>query len=226
MQIVLFGPPGVGKGTHARRLARDLGIPHISTGEMFREQAALGTDFGLRAAEDINRGQLVADPLVIAMLEERLSQSDAAEGYLLDGFPRTVPQARALAERLAEAGASVPLVISLDASEDVLVKRVAGRVTCSVCGSVFNVYYRAPRVAGTCDQCGAALRQRDDDSDGTVRRRLIEYRSKTQPVLDFFAGQHWPLVAISAVGEVEDVFDAIRAAALAGTSAGHSGFGT
>jgi adenylate kinase len=211
-RLLLFGPPGVGKGTHSRRLASDLGVPHISTGDLFRQAMQQGTELGRRAAAFMNGGSLVSDEVAIEALAQRLEQPDAAQGYLLDGFPRTVAQAVALEQRMARAGVGIDAVLALQAPEEVLVERLAGRFTCLACGASFNVNSRPPQVADRCDACGGKLHQRADDSEATVRHRLHEYTAKTTPVLAHLAGQGWPVRAIDSVGPVEEIYQRICAA--------------
>jgi adenylate kinase len=160
----------------------------------------------------MDQGKLVPDDLVLALLEERLSLPDAVNGYLLDGFPRTVPQARVLAERLGAARKTMDCILSLEAPEQVLVNRLAGRYTCPSCNMSFNRIYRPAWVAGICDNCGAALGQRADDTENTVRQRLKEYISKTAPVLDFFRSEKWPVHTVESVGEVDEIYQRIRTA--------------
>jgi adenylate kinase len=222
-RLLLFGPPGVGKGTHSRRLAADVGVPHISTGDLFREAMQRGTDLGRRAAGFMNGGALVPDDVAVDALRERLARPDAAAGYLLDGFPRTVRQAQALESMMvtgvtasptaaASAGPGIDYVLALEAPEDVLVKRLAGRATCLACGVSFNTVSRAPAVAGRCDACGGTLHQRPDDVEATVRRRLTEYAAKTSPVLAYLRQQGWAVRTIESVGNVDEIYGRIRQA--------------
>jgi adenylate kinase len=212
MRILLFGPPGVGKGTHAKRLARELGVPHVATGDLLREVIASGSDLGRQAAALMGRGELVPDEAVVEILEQRLEEPDAAGGYLLDGFPRTLPQAEALERKLTGHGVRIDAVLCFDAPEDMLVNRIAGRLSCPSCGSAYNRFYRPPRAEGLCDQCGAVLTHRADDNETTVRRRLHEYRAKTAPVIAFFRTRQWPISEIDAVGEVDEIFGRVRRA--------------
>lgn len=218
-RLLLFGPPGVGKGTHSRRLTSELGVPHIATGDMFREAISLATPMGLRAAEHMTGGQLVPDEIAIAILDERLARADARDGYLLDGFPRTVPQAEMLARRLSQEGRALDAVVALDAPEEVLVGRLLDRMTCSVCSASYNRVSRPPTTAGRCDVCGGALVARNDDEVATVRARLGAYQAKTKPVLNFFAGRGWPVKMVSGVGDFDQVYGRVRAAVLGGEAA-------
>lgn len=209
----MFGPPGAGKGTHAKRLARDLGIPHVSTGEILRDALAHGTPADRGVDEAMRRGELVPDEVVLSVVEDRLARPDARAGYLLDGFPRTLPQARALASALERDSARIDGVLSLDTPEEVLVQRLAGRLVCSRCQSTFNRFFRPPAREGICDACGGALGTRPDDEETAVRRRLVEYRARTEPVMQFFRDEGWPVHSISNAGTVEDVYHHVRAAA-------------
>jgi adenylate kinase len=208
-RVLIFGPPAAGKGTHAKRLARDLKIPHIATGDMLRQAIAEGTPLGREAAATIGRGELVPDLVVNALVEQRLASPDARDGYLLDGYPRTVPQAQAL-DRLMPLGADA--VLALDAPEEVLVNRIAGRSICAQCQSVYNRYYRRPQVAGRCDACGGVLTPRSDDDEPAVRRRLEQYRAKTAPVLSYFVSRRWPVHTVESVGAVDEIYDRLRGA--------------
>jgi adenylate kinase len=201
----------VGKGTHARRLADDLGIPLIGTGDMLRAAIAQGTPLGLEAARHMSGGNLVPDELAVELLAQRLAQPDAAGGWLLDGFPRTVPQAEALVTRLTP---GLPgAVLSLEAPDELLVARLAGRQTCAACGATYNQAFRAPRVAGRCDACGGALTARADDQEATARHRLAVHQARTAPVLSYLDSHGWPIRHVSSVGELEEVYGRIRSAA-------------
>jgi adenylate kinase len=205
-RLLIFGPPAAGKGTHARRLASDLRIPHIATGDMLRHAISRRTPLGQQAERHISGGELVPDELVTALVSERLGQEDTG-GFVLDGFPRTVPQAEALA-----ALTPVDAVLSLDAPEDLLVARIAGRATCSSCTRVFHDLFRPPVKAGRCDECGGTLVRRPDDEPSAVRKRLAEYHVKTAPVLRFFAEHAWPVRDIDAAGDEDDVYVRIQEA--------------
>jgi adenylate kinase len=211
-RLLIFGPPAAGKGTHAKRLAGELRIPHIATGDMLRKAIQEGTQFGQHADGFIRRGELVPDELVMALLQERLAKPDAGGGFLLDGFPRTISQARALDARMGEQDQGIDAVLALDAPEEVLVKRISGRQICASCGAVFNRFYRASRVAGQCDDCDGVLTQRSDDGEAAVRQRLEQYRAKTTPVLAFFGAAQWPVHVIDSVGDVEEIYGRLRQA--------------
>lgn len=205
MRIVLVGPPGAGKGTQAQYLARNLSIPHISTGDLFRANISQGTPLGKKAQEYITAGQLVPDEVTIAMAKDRLEQPDTERGFLLDGFPRNLNQAQVLDEILAERGIALDAVLDLEVPEDEVVKRIAGRRICRNDSShVFHVVYSAPKAEGVCDACGGELYQREDDREETVRKRLEVYHTETEPIIDYYKAQEL-VVTISALGQVEEV---------------------
>lgn len=207
MRIVLVGPPGAGKGTQAAYLARNLSIPHISTGDLFRANISQGTDLGKRAKSYMDAGNLVPDEVTIAMARDRMSQPDAVNGFLLDGFPRNVSQAVALDEALAADGVKLDAVLDLEVPEDEVVKRIAGRRICrNDSAHVFHVTYSPPKKEGVCDVCGGELYQRNDDSEDTVRTRLEVYHTQTEPIIDHYRAQGL-VVTISALGKVTDVTD-------------------
>lgn len=195
MRLVLLGAPGSGKGTQANFLVRDLGIPHISTGDILREAAKNGTPLGLQAKGYMEQGALVPDALMLDLVRERLAQPDAARGFLLDGFPRTVAQADGLDRILGEAGARLDRVISLDVPAAELVRRLTARWSCPRCGAIFNLISQPPRVAGICDACGTALEQRKDDRRETVENRLQVYASQTAPLIEYYGGRGLLLTA-------------------------------
>ncbi len=182
--VILLGPPGSGKGTQAVRLSKELGIPHISTGDLFRENMSNNTPLGEKARGFINEGKLVPDELVLEMLFDRVSRPDAAHGYLLDGFPRTVPQAEALAKRL-QSNATLA-VLDLEVPDDLIVKRAIGRLTCGECGQLYNTYFSPPAKEGTCDKCSADLKKRADDTIEVVQERLKVYHAQTKPLEEFY----------------------------------------
>ncbi|WP_371654206.1 MULTISPECIES: adenylate kinase [unclassified Streptomyces] len=205
MRIVLVGPPGAGKGTQAAFLAKNLGIPHISTGDLFRANISQGTDLGKQAKSYMDAGNLVPDEVTIGMAKDRMAQADAENGFLLDGFPRNVVQAEALDEALKADGLGLDAVLDLEVPEDEVVKRIAGRRICRTDSAhVFHVTYNAPKTEGVCDTCGGELYQRGDDTEDTVRKRLEVYHSETEPIIDFYRAQGL-VVTISALGKVDDV---------------------
>jgi adenylate kinase len=205
MRIVLVGPPGAGKGTQAALLAENLGIPHISTGDLFRANLDQGTALGRRAQEYMREGRLVPDEVTIQMAADRMAQADAEDGFLLDGFPRNIDQAEALDAMLWESGQKLDAVLDLEVPEDEVVKRIAGRRMCRQDSShIFHVDYHPSRTPGTCDICAGELYQREDDSEETVRKRLEVYHEETEPIIDFYREQGL-VVTISALGAVPEV---------------------
>lgn len=205
MRIVLVGPPGAGKGTQAAYLAKNLAIPHISTGDLFRANMSQGTPLGQQAKEYMSAGQLVPDSVTIGMAEDRMDQDDAAGGFLLDGFPRNLGQAEALDAYLKGKGIALDAVLDLEVPEDEVVKRIAGRRICRNDSShVFHAEYNKPKTEGVCDVCGGELYQRDDDHEDTVRKRLEVYHSETEPIIDYYKSQDL-VVTIPALGKVEEV---------------------
>lgn len=209
LRLLIFGPPGVGKGTHARRLAADLGVPHIATGDMLRQAIKDGTPLGRKADAQMRSGELVSDDLVLARLDERLGEADAQNGFVLEGFPRTCAQAAALLTRMDQAKTRVDAVLSLEAPEALLVERVLSRDTCSTCGASFNRVTTPARVPGRCNACGGPLSRRQDDNEIAIRRRLTEYLQKTAPVIDYFRANNWPVSPIPAAGEVDEIYGRI-----------------
>lgn len=205
MRIVLVGPPGAGKGTQAAFLAKNLSIPHISTGDLFRANISQGTELGKQAKAFMDAGNLVPDEVTIGMAHDRMTQSDAANGFLLDGFPRNVSQAEALDESLKTDGQKLDAVLDLEVPEDEVVKRIAGRRICRNDSShVFHVTYSKPKTEGVCDVCGGELYQRGDDQEETVRKRLDVYHRETEPIIDHYKAQGL-VVTISALGKVDEV---------------------
>lgn len=211
MNIVLLGAPGAGKGTQAELLAEHLHIPHIATGDLFREALRSDTPLGREAKAYMDRGELVPDAVTIAMVRERLAAEDSREGAILDGFPRTVEQARALDEVLAEKGQKVDLVAFIRVRPEELLKRLSGRWTCPACGSVYHTLYNPPRQPGVCDVCGAQLYQRPDDRPETQARRIEVYLAQTTPLIEFYR-QRSVLVEIDGEREIAQVQEDLRRA--------------
>ena len=210
-RVIFLGAPGAGKGTQARRLAADSGVPQVATGDMLREAVAAGTPLGREAKRFMDQGALVPDEVVIGLVDERLSRPDARSGYVLDGFPRTVPQAEALDTLLRRLGQDLDRVVFFDVSRDELLRRLTGRRVCRQCGTAFHLVSAPPQVAGRCDQCGGELYQRDDDAEGTVGRRLDVYQTQTAPLLDYYRNRGL-LVRVAGEGPVDRVAEAIRKA--------------
>lgn len=182
--VIMMGPPGSGKGTQAKRVSQELGIPHISTGDLFRENISQKTPLGQKAQGYINAGNLVPDALVIEMLFDRVSKPDAEKGFLLDGFPRTIPQAGALDNKLT--GKERLIVLNLQVSDEAIVKRMASRLSCPGCGAVYSTEVSPPKVAGKCDKCQEELFRRPDDAPEVVQRRLSVYREQTEPLIGYY----------------------------------------
>jgi adenylate kinase len=184
--VVLLGAPGAGKGTQAERLSENLGIPQVSTGDLFRENLKKETELGLMAKQYMDRGELVPDEVTVAMVRERLSRPDAAKGAILDGFPRTIPQAEALEELLHDMGTGLDLVPYIKVPEDMLLARLAGRWTCRRCGAMYHELYSPPQEPGVCDKCGGELYQRPDDTPETQKHRIKVYFEQTAPLIDYY----------------------------------------
>lgn len=210
MNLILLGPPGAGKGTQAKMLVETYGIPQISTGDMLREAVKNQTQLGLEAKKYMDAGQLVPDEVVIGLVKERLGRDDCAQGFMLDGFPRTVPQAEALDKVLAEMGKGIDHVISIEVPNDELLKRLTGRRTCRNCGQGYHVVFDPPKKDGVCDKCGGELYQRDDDNEATVANRLKVYEESTKPLIDYYQAKGL-LRPIDGVGAITQIFERIKA---------------
>jgi len=211
VRIVLVGPPGAGKGTQAQFIASHLSIPKISTGDIFRANVSGNTPLGQKAKEFMDRGDLVPDEVTIAMVRDRLAEEDAQEGFLLDGFPRNVPQAETLKKILSEMDRKLDLVLELVVDDDEVVRRLSGRRTCRKCGRIWHVAFDPPTKDGVCDNCGGELFQRDDDREETIRHRLEVYQEQTAPLASFYADEGI-LVGLDATGPVEEVTERALAA--------------
>jgi adenylate kinase len=208
--VILLGGPGSGKGTQAERIVARFGMPHISTGEMLRAAVAQGTEMGLAAQKSMEAGALVPDEVVIGVVRDRLAEADAQDGFLLDGFPRTIAQAERLDAMLAKAGRAVTHVILLDVPEDELVVRLAGRRMCKGCGKGYHIVFDPPKTEGVCDVCGAELYQRSDDNEATVRNRLGVYRALTEPLVGYYEA-HGVLKTAHGGGKMPDeVFEQVE----------------
>ena len=204
LRVIMLGPPGAGKGTQASRIAEAYGVPHISTGDIFRANVKGGTDLGKQAQEYMDRGELVPDEIVVGMVEDRLDQPDAEAGFLLDGFPRTVPQAQALEDLLVDRNEPLDVVLRFAIDQEEVIRRLTGRRTCQDCGAVYHVDTRPPSEPGVCDECGGDVVQRDDDREEVVMNRLEVYRRQTEP-LEYFYWERGLLRDVTAVGEVDEV---------------------
>ncbi|MFD1414822.1 adenylate kinase [Oceanobacillus jeddahense] len=209
MNLILMGLPGAGKGTQAEKIEEKYNIPHISTGDMFRLAIKEGTDLGKKAKEYMDQGNLVPDEVTIGIVKERLGKDDCAEGFLLDGFPRTIAQAEALQELTADLNRTIDHVIHVDVPEEKLVERLTGRRICPTCGTTYHVIYNPPKEEGICDKDGSQLIQRDDDQPETVKKRLAVNVEQTQPLLDFYQDKGY-LVKVDGDRDINDVFSDIE----------------
>lgn len=209
LNLVLLGPPGSGKGTQGERLQADLRLPYYATGDILRAAVRDETELGRSAKEYMDRGDLVPDDVIVGMIGERVESAEAADGFILDGFPRTVPQAEALAAKLTELGRELTAVLLIDAGDEEVVRRLGGRRTCVENGHVFHVEFNPPKEEGVCDVDGSALVVRDDDEPEVIRRRLDQYQAKTAPLIDFYDGQSL-LRRIDGAATPDEVADEIR----------------
>ena len=209
--LIFFGPPGAGKGTQAKKLVGERGIPQISTGDILRSHRREGTDLGRKAQEYMDQGLLVPDDLVIDMVDDRLGKDDAQDGYVLDGFPRTVAQAVALDDLLSRRGSSIEKVLVLKVPDENIVDRIIGRRMCKQCGSVFHMEFSPPAVEGVCDACGGELYLRADDTEEKVRVRLNEYAHNTAPVAAYYE-QRGIVRGVDGVGDIDEVYSRLVAA--------------
>ena len=205
MRIVLLGAPGSGKGTQAKKLMAERGVPQISTGDMLREAVAAGTRFGQKAKAIMEAGELVPDDIMLGVISERLGQSDASDGFILDGFPRTRQQALDLEELLDQLGTPLDAAVLMDVDFDILMKRLTGRRTCSLTGKLLNIYFSSPEELDECTSAGGELIQREDDNEETIRNRLNVYRQQTEPLIRFYQ-QRGRLKAIDAEGAIDEVY--------------------
>ena len=208
MRLILFGPPGVGKGTQAKLLSTRLGVPHISTGDMLREAVAAGTELGRKARAIMDAGQLVSDDIMIGIIRDVLASPRCAHGFILDGFPRTVPQARALEKLLEELSVRLDAVVNMEIEEQSVVRRLSSRLTCHTCNKVYNLHIDQLNEGGKCPSCGGELYQRDDDQPETILKRLTIYAEATRPVRDFYA-QIGILKSVNGMSSIEQVNSAI-----------------
>ena len=204
MRIILLGPPGAGKGTQAKDLVNKYGIPQISTGDILRKNLAEKTPLGLEAKKYMDKGELVPDSVVVGIVKERLKEADCKPGYILDGFPRTVPQAESLDAALADMKTPLDRVLSIEVPDEELVKRLSGRRTCRSCQEGYHVMFKKPKAEGKCDKCGGELYQRDDDKEEAIKNRLKVYQSSTAPLIDYYKGKGL-LRSINGVGAMGDI---------------------
>lgn len=208
MRLVLLGPPGAGKGTQASAIVKKYNIPHISTGDIFRANIKEGTELGKKAKEYMDKGLLVPDELVVDLVKDRLNQKDCGEGFLLDGFPRTVKQAEALDAELLSMGIGLDKVINIDADSKILIERAIGRRVCKECGATYHIKFNPPKSEGICDNDNMALFQRDDDVEETVATRINVYFEQTQPLIDYYA-QKGLILNIDGTKPIDEIFETI-----------------
>ena len=210
MKIIMLGAPGAGKGTQAKRIAAKYGIPHISTGDIFRANIKGGTELGMKAKEYMDQGKLVPDEITIGMLLDRIHEEDCKNGYVLDGFPRTIPQAESLTKALEEMGESIDYAVNVDVPDSVIVSRMSGRRACVNCGATYHIQYNPPKKEGVCDVCGDKLILRDDDKPETVQNRLSVYHEQTQPLIDYYK-KAGVLAEVDGTQDMDKVFADITA---------------
>lgn len=208
MKIIMLGAPGAGKGTQAKKIADKYNIPHISTGDIFRANIKNGTELGKKAKEYMDKGLLVPDELTLDLIMDRFKADDCRNGYVLDGFPRTIPQAEALEAALYAAGDGIDYAVNVEVPDADIVNRMSGRRACLSCGSTYHIKYAPAKVEGVCDRCGKELILRDDDKPETVQKRLDVYHTQTQPLIDFYKGRGI-LEEVDGTLDMEDVFEAI-----------------
>ena len=209
MKIVMLGAPGAGKGTQAELIAEAYNIPHISTGDIFRANIKNNTELGKKAKEYMDKGLLVPDELTCDLVVDRLSQDDAKNGYVLDGFPRTIPQAEALTEALKKRNEAIDFALDVDVPDENIVKRMSGRRACISCGATYHIIYAAPKKEGICDKCGNELVLRDDDKPETVQKRLTVYHDQTQPLIDYYKNAG-VLHELDGTKDINDIFASIK----------------
>lgn len=209
MKIVMLGAPGAGKGTQAKLIAEAYNIPHISTGDIFRANIKNNTELGKKAKEYMDKGLLVPDELTCDLVVDRLSQDDAKNGYVLDGFPRTIPQAEALTDALKKRNEAIDFALDVDVPDENIVKRMSGRRACINCGATYHIIYAAPKKEGICDKCGNELVLRDDDKPETVQKRLTVYHDQTQPLIEYYKNAG-VLHELDGTKDINDIFASIR----------------
>ena len=208
MRIIMLGAPGAGKGTQAKKIAEKYGIPHISTGDIFRANIKNGTELGNKAKTYMDQGLLVPDELVVDLVVDRVNQEDCTKGYVLDGFPRTIPQAEALTKALLESGQKIDYAIDVDVPDENIVHRMSGRRACVTCGATYHLEYAPTKESGVCDTCKGELILRDDDKPETVKKRLNVYHEQTQPLIDYYTNEGI-LKTVDGTIDINDVFQNI-----------------
>ncbi len=205
MKIIMLGAPGAGKGTQAKMIADKYSIPHVSTGDIFRANIKNGTELGMEAKKYMDQGQLVPDELTVKILLDRVAQDDCKNGYVLDGFPRTIPQAEVLDKALTELGESIDYAINVDVPDENIINRMSGRRACVACGATYHIVHIPTKVEGICDRCGAELILRDDDKPETVKKRLDVYHTQTQPLIEYYSAKN-VLKNVDGTRDMKDVF--------------------
>ncbi len=205
MRLIMLGAPGAGKGTQAARVAAELKIPHISTGDIFRANIKNGTELGKKAKAFMDAGKLVPDELTCDLVADRLAQADCAGGFILDGFPRTIPQAEALDKVVAELGTKIDYAVNIDVPDEAIIERMSGRRACLSCGATYHVVYNPPKTEGICDTCGQPLVLREDDKPETVQTRLSVYHEQTQPLIEYYGAKN-ALVSVDGTKPMDEVF--------------------
>ena len=208
MKIIMLGAPGAGKGTQAKKIAEKYQIPHISTGDIFRANIKGGTELGMKAKTFMDQGMLVPDEITIGMLMDRIGQEDCINGYVLDGFPRTIPQAESLTKALSERGEAVDYAVNVDVPDENIINRMSGRRACLNCGATYHIVYNPSKKEGICDTCGQQLVLRDDDKPETVKKRLSVYHDQTQPLIDYYKNEGI-LAEVDGTKDMEEVFQDI-----------------
>lgn len=208
MKIIMLGAPGAGKGTQAKKIAEKYSIPHISTGDIFRANIKNNTELGQKAKTYMDKGELVPDELVVDLIMDRFKEADCANGYVLDGFPRTIPQAETLDKALAANNEAVDFAINVEVPDENIINRMSGRRACVGCGATYHIQFNAPKVEGVCDTCGEKLILRDDDKPETVKNRLSVYHEQTQPLIDYYS-KKGVLAEVDGTQAMDDVFNAI-----------------
>lgn len=208
MKIIMLGAPGAGKGTQAKMIADKYGVPHVSTGDIFRANIKQGTELGKEAKTYMDKGLLVPDELTVKILLDRVAKDDCKNGYVLDGFPRTIPQAEVLDKALAELGDAIDYAINVDVPDENIVNRMSGRRACLACGATYHIVHIPPKAEGVCDRCGKELVLRDDDKPETVKKRLGVYHEQTQPLIDFYT-KKGILKTVDGTMDMQDVFAGI-----------------
>ncbi|MCR5390955.1 MAG: adenylate kinase [Lachnospiraceae bacterium] len=209
MKIVMLGAPGAGKGTQASMIAENFGIPHISTGDIFRANIKNGTELGKEAKAYMDKGELVPDELTVRLLLDRVAQDDCKEGYVLDGFPRTIPQAEVLEKELEKTGDKIDKAVNVDVPDENIVRRMSGRRACLKCGATYHIVHIPPKKEGICDVCGSELVLRDDDKEETVKNRLEVYHKQTSPLIDFYSKRN-VLETVDGTKDSKEVFEDIK----------------